>query len=559
MRHFFAIFISVLLLLSGTVKAQCGLSHNNKYEYRAVWLTAIENLDWPGQIAKDAAGVERQKAGLVAILDSLKSLHVNTVLLQVRVRGDVIYPSEIEPFSYVFTGTAGKSPGYDPLAFAVSECHKRGMQLHAWMVTLPLGKDAHVRKQGKLALPQRRRSLCTHYKGQWYMEPGNPATEEYIVELVREVVSKYDVDGIHLDYVRYPDRTNGYPDAALYRKHGGGLSLADWRRSNITSIARAVYKSVKELKPWVRVSCAPLGKYDDLARYSSLGWNAYDAVFQDAQGWMREGIMDILFPMLYFNGNNFYPFVRDWQENACGRHIVPGIGIYRLLPEYGGWPRREIERQLRTSRGAGTAGSIMFRTAHLTGNAGGALDVYSSVYRTPALVPPMEWAGGSAPSAPEGVRIERSGKGIAVSWNAVKGKVGEPAIRYNVYFSQDGSVDTGKAESLIAWSLAGTSFEWECSAARAVSVAVTAVDAYGRESAPALVSDGCGRYFANEITLPEAAMRGMRIEVTDMYGRCIYRGKYRSRIGVRGVPSGLYFLRMYDRRSAFVQGFDFRK
>lgn len=559
MKHFFAIFVSVLLLLSGAVKAQYGLPYDNKYEYRGVWLTAIENLDWPRQVAKDAAGAERQKRELVAILDSLKLLHVNTVLLQVRVRGDVIYPSEIEPFSYVFTGTAGKSPGYDPLAFAVEECHKRGMQLHAWMVTLPLGKDAHVRKQGKLALPQRMRSLCTHYKGQWYMEPGNPATQEYIVELVKEVVSKYDVDGIHLDYVRYPDRTNGYPDAALYRKHGGGLSLADWRRSCITSLVRAVYDGVKKLKPWVRVSCAPLGKYDDLARYSSLGWNAYDAVFQDAQGWMRDGIMDILFPMLYFKGNNFYPFVIDWQENAHGRHIVPGIGVYRLLPEYGGWPRREIERQLRTSRTAGTAGSIMFRTAHLAGNAGGAVDVYSSVYRTPALVPPMEWAQGGAPSAPEGVRIERSGRSVAISWNAVKGNSGEPAVKYNVYLSYGGCVDAGKAGNLIAWSLAGTSCEWECSAARAVSVAVTAVDAYGRESAPAVVSSGCDRYFADEITLPETGLRGMRIEVADMYGRCIYRGKYSSRIGVRGLPSGIYFLKMYDRRGAFVQGLDFRK
>ena len=319
-----------------------------KYEYRAVWLTTIENLDWPKSLVKSKEDVERQQKELCVILDSLHELNINTVLLQTRVRGDVIYPSSIEPFSHVLTGVEGKSPGYDPLAFAIEECHKRGMQLHAWLVTLPLGKDEHIKRQGKQALSRKRKELCTHYKGAWYMEPGNPGTAEYIVELVEEIVSKYDVDGIHLDYVRYPDRTNGYPDSALYRKYSKRMSLADWRRSNITAIVELVYKSVKAKKPWVRVSSAPLGKYDDLTRYSSLGWDAYNAVYQEAQKWMKDGVMDALFPMLYFNGNNFYPFVLDWCENSYGRHIVPGVGIYRLSPQYGGWDEIEIERQFRT-------------------------------------------------------------------------------------------------------------------------------------------------------------------------------------------------------------------
>ena len=332
-----------------------------KFEYRAVWITTIENLDWPKSAVCDKEGFARQREELTTLLDSLKAMHVNTVLLQTRVRGDVIYPSEIEPFSYLFTGTTDKAPDYDPLAFAIEECHKRGMQLHAWIVTLPLGKDEHIRRQGKHALSRRKRELCTHYKGQWYMEPGNPETGEYITEIVKEIVTNYNVDGIHLDYIRYPDRTNGYPDAALHRKHGKGTPLPHWRRDNITAIARKVYNAVKKEKPWVRVSCAPLGKYDNLTRYSSLGWDAYNAVFQEAQEWVKEGIMDILFPMLYFDGNNFYPFVLDWQENNNGRHIVPGIGIYRLLPEYGGWQAIEIERQINTSREAGTAGTAMFR------------------------------------------------------------------------------------------------------------------------------------------------------------------------------------------------------
>lgn len=515
-----------------------------KYEYRAVWVTVIENLDWPRTVARDSAGVERQKAGLVSMLDSLKALNVNTVLLQTRVRGDVIYPSDIEPFSYLFTGTVGRSPGYDPLAFAIEECHKRGMQLHAWVVTLPLGKDNHVARQGKRSLVRRRRDLCTYYKGQWYMEPGNPAVKDYIVALVKEVVSKYNVDGLHLDYVRYPDRTAGYPDAALYRRYGRGMTLADWRRENITSIARAVYECVKEIKPWVRVSCAPLGKFGDLTRYSSLGWNAYDAVYQDAQGWVRDGIMDILFPMLYFNGNNFYPFVRDWQENSNGRHIVPGIGAYRLLSEYGGWPQLEIERQISTSRSAGTAGTAMFRAEHLLGCGYG---LYEKLHRTKAMLPPISWAKGTAPVAPKVVFASRNDSTMCVGWSSVKGVAAEPAIRYNVYGSLGNSVDVNDIGNLLVSSLTDTTFNWQCRAFRALTLAVTAVDVYGRESEPSFVTLGSDEdVLVQELELPEQQVWGSRIEVSDIYGRIIYKGKYTRRIGVRGVPGGHYVVRIYD-------------
>lgn len=553
MRHLRVSFFLLCLLLRAVSAAQ---SVPPKHEYRAVWVTVIENLDWPRSVAVDSMGVVRQKAELVAMLDSLQAMHVNTVLLQTRVRGDVIYPSSIEPFSYLFAGKTAVSPGYDPLAFAIDECHKRGMQLHAWVVTLPLGKDSHVNRQGRHALSRRHRNLCTRYKGQWYMEPGNPATADYIVELVREIVSNYNVDGLHLDYVRYPDRTVGYPDAALYRKHGKGLSLADWRRANITRIVHSVYNCVKEIKPWVRVSCAPLGKFDDLTRYSSLGWNAYDAVFQDAQAWVRDGVMDILFPMLYFKGNNFYPFVLDWQENSHGRHIVPGIGIYRLLPEYGGWPLLELERQMSTSRTAGTAGTAMFRAQHVTGCGYGA---YLKVYHTPAFVPPMEWGPGKAPSVPGILSVKRDCASMTVEWSAVQGAEGEPPVRYNVYGSLGDSVCVGNITHLLAASLATPSFCWQCRTYGALTLAVTSVDAYGRESAPTYVTTGSDDdLLVKEIALPAVASLGSCIEVIDIYGRRIYWGKYSKHISVRGLPAGRYILKVYDRHGAFVSSRHFK-
>ena len=218
------IIVTLCVLFFALLRVAAQESQSPKYEYRAVWLTTVENLDWPKTRIRSKADIEVQKMELVAMLDSLKKLNVNTVLLQTRLRGDVIYPSSIEPFAHVFTGVEGRDPGYDPLAFAIEECHKRGMQIHAWIVSMPLGTDEHVRRQGSLALCRNKSSLCTHYTGQWYMEPGNPGTAEYMAGIVKEIVSNYDVDGIHLDYIRYPDRTQGYPDASLHRKYGKGKS-----------------------------------------------------------------------------------------------------------------------------------------------------------------------------------------------------------------------------------------------------------------------------------------------------------------------------------------------
>ena len=532
--------------------------HSPKYEYRAVWLTTIENLDWPHTQVKTPADVERQKSELVVILDSLKAMHINTVLLQTRVRGDVIYPSSIEPFSHVLTGVSGKSPGYDPLAFAIEECHKRGIQLHAWLVTLPLGKVEHIRRLGKSALPKRKVNLCTRYKGSWYMEPGNPATADYITTLVKEIVQNYDVDGIHLDYVRYPDTVDGYPDGSLFIKYGKKMPLAAWRRSNITRIAHSVYSTVKELKPWVRVSCAPLGKYDNLTRYSSLGWDAYNTVYQDAQGWLRDGVMDILFPMLYFKGNNFYPFVRDWCENRYGRHIAPGIGIYRLMSEYGGWSPVEIERQMHTSRSAAANGVMMFRTAHLVGNAGGARDVYTKVYGTPALVPPMDWIA-CAPSAPSLTACVRDVEGVTLQWDTVQPAEGFPAVRYNVYASIGETVDVNNIFNLVATSLSATDYRFQCRSSNNITLAVTAVDACGVESEPICVTSSIGSRVVQRdiITLPEPQSWGQRIEVRDIYGRVVHYGKFKRFFDVDNLAAGQYILTVYNRHGAPLHQMEF--
>ena len=264
--------ISLFTVLWGFIGIHQPLSAQPpKHEVRAAWVTAVYGLDWPSTRATTPANIRKQKAELIEILDKLKAANFNTVLFQTRTRGDVLYRSDIEPFNAILTGKSGGDPGYDPLTFAVEECHKRGMECHAWMVAIPLGGRKHVTSLGKQSVTHRKPQICVPYKREYFLNPGHPETKVYLMSLVREVVERYDVDGVHFDYLRYPERAFRFPDRYDYRKYGNGRSLEQWRRDNLTEILRYIYYGVKKLKPWVKVSTCPVGKYRDTSR-CRVGW-----------------------------------------------------------------------------------------------------------------------------------------------------------------------------------------------------------------------------------------------------------------------------------------------
>ena len=478
MRRLHYLLWSLLLALTIPTYSNAQFVQPPKHEYRAVWLTTIKGLDWPKE--GDMGNTADQQAHLCRILDSLQAININTVLLQTRVRGDVIYPSAIEPFAPVFTGRHGVAPDYDPLTFAVEECHKRGMQLHAWLVTIPLGDVAYVRGHGRQSLPSKYPKQCTKFKGAWYMEPSHPATAEHLSTLVEEIVTRYDVDGIHFDYIRYPEGNRTYPDETIYNRNRRGMSKSDWRRDNITHLMRTLYAKVKSIKPWVCVSAATLGKHDDVARYSSYGWNAYHTVHQEAQDWLREGIADALFPMLYYAGNHFYPFVSDWGEHSYGRHIVAGMGTYQLHPKEKNWDLEEVNRQLHVVRAHPTvAGAAQFRSEFVTDNTKGVYDLLCHLYPYPALVPAMPWVSDTPPSAPAGLKVTVDKEKTVLVWNKEEG------VSYNIYSSNTYPVDITDPMNLYRAYSQDT-----CYATPTVSLvsprhyAVTAIDRYGNESEP---------------------------------------------------------------------------
>ena len=517
-----------------------------KHEIRAVWLTSLYNLDWPTTRATNARTMQRQQRELCDMLDRLAAANFNTVIFQTRLRGDVVYPSAIEPFDECLTGTAGKSPGYDPLRFAIDECHKRNMELHAWVVAIPLGATSQAKSLGKRSVTRRYPQLCKRYQNHWYMDPGHPDTQYYLSRLVMEIVDNYDIDGIHLDYIRYPEKAEHFPDADTYRRYGRGEDKAAWRRNNITAIVRNIYQSVKLKKPWVKVSSSPVGKYSDTQRYASKGWNALHAVHQDARLWLKEGINDILFPMMYFKDNNFYPFALDWNENKYGRFIVPGLGIYFLDPHEGNWQLNDVMQQVKFVRDQKLDGLSFFRARYIIGNTRNLTDETTrSFFNYPAFVPTMTWADSIAPEAPCVHPIIANDKTVSLSWD-IPVSNDTTSIRYRIYAANQYPVDTEKPQHIVCTGTSQASFTLPRTNSQANRLywAVTAVDRYGNES-PGSAFNAPDHPWNNIYTtlnlseMPE-------IIISTIAGKEIMRLSTHDDVRLEQLPKGIYRLSSID-------------
>ena len=438
MRYLYIIFILFHLAVASYGQSFYAVNPNPKYEVRAVWLTTIGGIDWPHSYAQSERSAEKQKEELRAILDRLQKANINTVLLQTRIRATTIYPSQYEPWDGCLSGFPGKSPGYDALQFAIDECHKRGMEVHAWVVTIPVGKwNSYGCRQLRKRFPR----LIKRIGQDGYMDPEATQTGCYLAEMCREIVQRYDVDGIHLDYIRYPE---------TWKFRIG----KDQARGNITRIVEKIHQAVKKEKPWVKMSCSTIGKFDDLSRYWSHGWNAYTKVAQDAQAWLKDGLMDELFPMMYFRGDQFFPFAIDWKEHSYGKIIAPGLGIYFLDPKEGKWNISDITSELYHLRNIGE-GHAFFRNKFLLDNHQGVYDFVTAHFnRYPALVPPMTWESNKRPQQPVTLCIEENEGTTTLRWdNSLQYEDGTaiktPSIYNNVYASKEYPVDVHDARNLI--------------------------------------------------------------------------------------------------------------
>lgn len=543
-----------------TTQAQTNLSdyltkRMPKRETRAVWLTTLANLDWPKNYARSEESIEQQKQELIDILDKYQKANINTVLLQARVRAATIYPSDIEPWDQCITGVEGRAPGYgyDPLGFAVEECHKRGMEIHAWIATIPVGAKNSLGCRTLMKKGFRIRNFSTGS----YLDPADPGVAPYLASICGEIVRKYDVDGINLDYIRYPD---GWPRPS-YRDG----DTPDQRRSNITAIVRAIHDEVKAIKPWVKMSCSPIGKHADLSRYSSKNFNAHDRVSQEAQEWMRLGLMDQLYPMQYFRGDNYYPFVADWVENAYKREIVTGLGTYFLDPREGNWTLGDLTRQMYVSRDLGV-GHAHFRSYFLTANKQGVYDFEKQFNATLSLPHKMQGVVSTAamPYAVNSSLVERrEDKSVILRWKAV-------TPYYNIYASYTYPVDTEDARNLLFTRYTGQTLQLK-NVNPNLYFAVRGMDRYGLET-PALqenmksstLSKSPATLLANDgntLTLPAAAkltdadhyvilsLQGVILRIVNA------KSVRNNQLYIGSLSDGMYSLKVYNhKKKSFMLG-----
>ncbi|MEW6062152.1 MAG: family 10 glycosylhydrolase [Bacteroidota bacterium] len=411
-----------------------------KHEFRAVWLSSASG-DWP-----TSYNVEEQQESLIEILDVLKKNNFNAIFFQVRPRGNTLYRSEIEPWAQQLTGELGKDPGWDPLQFAIDETRKRGMELHAWFnVAKVWGSDSP---------PQHPRHVVkAHYdwvrqvNGEWWIDLGNPDAREYTEHVVMELVTTYDIDGIHFDFIRYPN--SSFDDWRSFSKWSDGMERDEWRRNNVTTFVRNCYAQIRAVKPWIKVGSAPIGIYQSINGAQSA-FSGYEAVFQDARRWLREGVHDYLAPQLYWsigvqqnpNDPDFAALCYDWARESYGRQVYAGIGIYRehVLGE--------TAEQVLAARNAMMEGQSFFRYGQLAE----AKSQLRAVYRYPALVPPMKWKDSIPPLPPKNIFIERNDRqGTIIRWSEPDiASDGEKPFRYAVYRSTTLPVDIRKAEHLVA-------------------------------------------------------------------------------------------------------------
>ncbi len=450
-----------LLLMPG------GEAHGQVREMRAVWLTTLSGLDWP---ASSLAGrPEEQKASLRVILDDCRRMGLNTIFLQVRSRGNAFYRSTLEPWAGELTGTLGRDPGWDPLAFAIEECHARGLDLHVWVNVFKVWSGS-----GDPPWTQPRHILHAHpewvtaYKGEQWIDPGIPEARAWLVELFTDIVKRYDLDGIHLDYTRYPE--SDFSDDLTWTKSGSTESKGDWRRANVTAFIRDLHAAVTTLKPRCIIGAAPIGIYTNLP--TARGWEGRNVLGQDSRAWLRDGICDYVVPQVYWGRTrhgsriDFDALAQDWATHASGRHAVIGIAAYR--DEVAPW----LDEHVVATREAGAHGQAYFRYQHVASGT-----KLATVYADPALPLAYPWKDPIRPNPPRPVA---QADPHVIQWQEpVPAPDGETADRYAVYRSSS----SGSPELLAV--VSSSLRQWPVpTGMTAADLSVTALDRVRNESTP---------------------------------------------------------------------------
>ncbi len=447
------------LLAALTILPAAGLQAANP-EARAIWVTR-----W----AYTSGGLysSTHKANIRRVMDRAVEGHFNVIVLQVRGQCDAYYASNYEPWAYELTGynpsSLGTDPGWDPLAYAIDQAHQRGLELHAWLNTFnawrgtippPTGiEPEHMyNEHPEWLCADVNHTPMTLSDDYVSFSPGNPEVTEHIHNVAMDVLERYDVDGIHFDYIRYPTSIysrDAVTDSLFTEDYGFSPDQDEqlwksWQRDRITNFVQNFYYQAQTVKPMVKISAAVIGRYN----VPSSGWDAYNIVYQDARLWVSRGIMDYLAPMIYWNMDEFDPLIEDWTHYSYGRHVYAGVGAYKA-DEFGGW--WAIEDQIDTARAEGAEGILFFQSTSFDRSDGYYWTwIGENRFADLATVPPMWWKDPIPPEAPGNLQVVSGEEGHTLSWEAPPAASdGDGAEYYGIYRTTGAAVDVNDPGQLL--------------------------------------------------------------------------------------------------------------
>lgn len=382
-------------------------------EMRGLWIATVANIDWP---SKTTLTADSQKAELIDILNRAVALGTNTIVFQVRPAADAVYRTSLEPWASLLSGTQGTDPGYDPLEFAIEQAHARGLQLHAWINPFRAGNSADSAKLAASHVFNARREIVRVYGTQLWFDPGEPEAQDRSMRVIADIVTRYDIDGIHADDYFYPYQQNNaagqlidFPDSSTYARYGAGVARDDWRRANINRFVERMYREMHAIKPTIQVGLSPFGIWRPGNPPSVQGLDAYASIYADSRKWLQQGWVDYLAPQLYWAiaaPQQSFPALLDWWhgQNSRGRHVWPGLAAYRVQNGTAtAFAIDEISNQIRATRQRPVAlGHILYNTTSTLKRDGAALAtrLAADVYTGPALPPAYPWLTATALSAP---------------------------------------------------------------------------------------------------------------------------------------------------------------
>ncbi|MGN0049043.1 MAG: glycoside hydrolase family 10 protein [Bacteroides sp.] len=460
LKNLFLLCCALLMLATG-MKAQTAAARYPKREFRGAWMQAVN-----GQF--QGVPTEQLKQTLIQQLNSLQGAGINAILFQVRPEADALYASRLEPWSRFLTGVQGKAPDpyWDPMQFMIDECHKRGMEFHAWINPYRV-KTSTTTRLAPEHVYHIHPEWFVQYGNQLYFDPALPESRRHICMVVSDIVARYDVDAIHMDDYFYPYPVQGldFPDDQSFARYGGGFSnKADWRRSNVNVLIKKLHETIRGIKPWVKFGVSPFGIYRNEATdplgSKTRGLQNYDDLYADVLLWAREGWIDYNIPQIYWQighpAADYDTLVRWWARHAEDRPLFIGQDVMRTVQhaDPANPNQHQLPRKMQLQRAFQTiGGSCQWYAAAVVQNAGNYRDALVAEYhKYPALPPVFTFMDSKAPGKVRKVKPVWTADGYLLFWTAPRyHEEMDRAVQYVVYrFDDKEEINLEDASHIVA-------------------------------------------------------------------------------------------------------------